>query len=88
MRNPLKDSEPLSARYTSRKSFYKKAEIRREGNKIILRSYNTDVAYIKNGKVVVLGRWGNTTTRHIKEFLQQHGFKIGSGSKMLKDYGK
>ena len=40
----------LEARYDTRKSFYGKAKVRTENGKIILRSYNTDVAYIKNGK--------------------------------------
>jgi hypothetical protein len=44
----------LETRNDSRKSFYGKATVKREGNKLILQSYNTDVAQIENGKATVL----------------------------------
>jgi len=76
----------LIPKNSSRKSFYNKARVRNEEGKIILKSYYTDVAYIKDGVAVVLGVWGGTTTSHIKEFLKQNGFKVGSGEQMFKDY--
>lgn len=78
----------LQPKYDSRKSFYGKAEVRAEDGKLILRSYNTDVAEIKNGKATVFGLYSNTTTRHIKEFLRQNGFKADNSKQMLEDYKK
>ena len=86
MINPLTKTEYLHSRYDTRASFYGKAKVRRKGNKIILRSYDTDVAYIKGGRAVVLGQWGITTSRHIKEFLKQHGFRADNTKQILKDY--
>ena len=76
----------LRAIHDSRKSFYGKANVREENGKIILRSYNTDVAYIKEGRAVVRGMYSNTTLRHIKEFLIQHGFEADSWKQIEKDY--
>lgn len=70
----------------SHKSFYRKAMVRREGNRLILRSYDTDVAYIEDGRAVVLGRYSNTTGRHIRAFLQTEGFRTGSFDQILKMY--
>ena len=85
-------SYELECRNDSRASFYGKARIEFKDNKKILVSYTTDVAYVEkleNGfcKVVVLGQWSNTTTRHIKEFLKQEGFKAENMKQILKDYG-
>jgi hypothetical protein len=77
----------LNVQYDSRKSFYGKAQVRTEGNRTILRSYSTDVAEIVDGKPVVYGMYSDTTARHIKEFLKQHGFKAESGKQIMKDYG-
>ena len=79
--------EELMIQYDSRKSFYKKAHVKTEDNKKILISYNTEVAYIKDGFAVVLGLYSMTTTRHIKEFLKQNGFKAENSKQILKDYG-
>ena len=78
----------LEARSDSRKSFYKKArvEVLDNGDKI-LTSYNTEVAKIINGKAIVLGQWSQTTSRHIKEFLKQEGFKVDDTKQVMKDYG-
>lgn len=80
--------ENLTPEYDSRKSFYGKAVVRDEDGKKILRSYNTDVACIENGKPVVYGLYSDTTTRHIKEFLKQNGFKAENGKQILADYGE
>lgn len=58
----------------SRKSFYGKARVREEEGKTILISYDTEVAYIENGKPIIKGMYSYTTARHIREFLAQHGF--------------
>lgn len=76
----------LNCTYDSRKSFYGKARVREEDGKLILISYTTEVAYIENGKASVLGEWSGTTSRHIKEFLRQNGFKAENTKQILKDY--
>ena len=76
----------LNVQYDSRNSFYGKAHIRTEDNKLILRSYTTDVAYIEDGEAVVNGTYSNTTLRHIKEFLKQNGFKADTSKQILTDY--
>lgn len=76
----------LTPKHDARASFYGKAFIRNENNKLVLRSYNTDVAFIKNGKATVNGTYSTTTLRHIKEFLKQEGFKAESKDQILKDY--
>ncbi len=76
----------LSCSYDSRASFYGKARVRTEDDKIILCSYSTDVAYIKNAVAVVNGSYSNTTLRHIKEFLKQNSFEADTSKQILKDY--
>ena len=78
----------LSTRYDSRKSFYHKARVRNENGKTILTSYQTDVAYIENGKAHVKGTYSSTTLRHIKEFLLQNGFKADNSKQIMNDYGE
>jgi len=78
----------LKPRYDSAKSFYKKAKVKQQNGKLILQSYQTDVAEIVNGKPYVKGTYSQTTTRHIKEFLKQQGFKVESTKQMMKDYGR
>jgi hypothetical protein len=77
----------LESKSDSRASFYGKAKVRVEYDKIILQSYNTDVAYIEDGMAHVNGLYSETTTRHIKEFLKQNGFRADSREQILKDYG-
>lgn len=76
----------LSCQYDRKQSFYGKAKVRVEGNRTILTSYTTDVAYIENGKAVVNGMYSNTTLRHIKEFLKQNGFIADSWKQIERDY--
>jgi hypothetical protein len=76
----------LQPKYDARASFYGKAKIRKEGNKLILQSYNTDVAVIENGRATVFGTYSMTTSRHIKEFLLQNGFKADNTKQIMKDY--
>jgi hypothetical protein len=76
----------LEPQYSRRKSFYGRAKVRTEGDKIILRSYSTDVAYIKEGRPVVSRSYSKTTSSHVKEFLLQQGFKADNMTQILKDY--
>ena len=76
----------LSTRYDSRKSFYGKARVDIFNGKQILYSYGTKVAEIDNGKPKVYGTYSITTSRHIKEFLLQNGFKAENTKQIMKDY--
>jgi len=78
----------LEPKHDSRKSFYGKAIVREENGKKILTSYSTDVAFIENGKATVKGIYSETTTRHIKEFLIQNGFKADNSKQIMADYGE
>lgn len=69
----------LKAYHDSRQSFYGKASTRysRDRKRLILTSYQTDVAYIDFAPVkrlVVKDTHSATTLRHIKEFAAQNGF--------------
>lgn len=84
MKNTEKtELEPI---FDSRKSFYKKAYTLTENNKITLLSYNTKVAEIKNDKAKIFDTYSPTTLRHIKEFLYQNGFKIGTKKELMEWY--
>ncbi len=67
-------SYELNADYDSRASFYGKATVRTEGNKTILTSYNTSVAYIEDGKAIVNGMYSNTTLRERKAFKWSNSY--------------
>lgn len=62
----------------SRKSFYKKAYVIEENGGKYLASYGTIVAKIDKDGAHVLGTYSTTTLRHIKDFLYQNGFKVGT----------
>lgn len=89
---PMRDLEP---HYDSRKSFYGKARVDDDypvkGAKVLV-SYNTPVVGIINGKVTLLRDgylgWSSspTTLRHVKDFLQQEGFKSGSSRELANMY--
>jgi hypothetical protein len=77
----------LKPEYDRRKSFYGKAKVFVEGNDKTLISYSVKVAEIKDGKPIVYGLYSNTTTRHIKDFLKQNGFKAETSKQIMQDYG-
>lgn len=72
--------------HDTRKSFYGKAKFEQLDNVKTLYSYHVKVAQIKNGKPEVFGTHSQTTLRHIKEFLQQNGFKAENKAQIVKDY--
>ncbi len=76
----------LSAQHDARQSFYGKAHVITDDEGIILRSYSTNVASIKNGVAKVFGIYSSTTLRHIKEFLLQNAFKAENQKQILADY--
>lgn len=81
----------LFPRHDRRKFFYGKAkEIYYDDGTVELRSYSTIVAKIPPPPSTpeVYGWYSDTTGRHIKEFLKQHGFKAENKSQILKDYYK
>ena len=78
--------EELQPIYSNVKSFYRKAKVLKNDDTIQLISYSTKVTEIKNGKAHIYGWYSATTTRHIKEFLQQNGFKTGTKAQLEKMY--
>ena len=79
----------LTPKFDSRKSFYGKAKISFEGDRRLLLSYGTPVAFIEPDlPPVMLDGWDSTQTtlRHVKEFLKQNGFKAESLEQMRRDY--
>ena len=85
----------LKPKYDSRKSFYQKAEVTihksvKNETVISLYSYDTLVSYIikERNRAIVLNTHSNTTLRHIKEFLLQHGFKAETKAQIEQDYIK
>ena len=78
--------EELRPIYSNVKSFYGKAKIIREKNTIKLQSYNTIIAEIKDGKLHINGFYSATSTKHLREFLKQNGFKIGTKKELEKMY--
>ena len=77
----------LKTEFSPQKSFYGKAKVKTEGGGLVLQSYETDVAKIVGGKAIVKGLYSHTTTRHIKDFLKQHGIKVKNSKQIMKDYG-
>ena len=78
--------KPLQTIYDSHKSFYNKAQTNNENGKLVLYSYNTEVAFIENNKAVVTNLQSITTLRHVKEFLLQNNFKVESKKQIISDY--
>ena len=79
----------LTPKFDSRKSFYGKAKISFEGDRRLLLSYGTPVAFIEPDRLpVMLDGWNSTQTtlRHVREFLKQNGFKADSKKQMQRDY--
>lgn len=83
----------LEPMFDVKKSFYGKAHVVLEANnngemvkKLI--SYSTHVASIVGDKVEVYGTYSATTLRHIKEFLYQNGFEVGTKAFIENNYIK
>ena len=79
----------LNTHYDARQSFYGKAQVfvNEEEEIKVLKSYNTFVAIIKGNHAFISETYSNTTLRHIKEFLKQNGFKVGTKQELIKMYG-
>jgi len=82
----MKTITGLIAINDNRKSFYDKAKVITDGKIIKLQSYNTIVAKINGGKARIIEIRSDTTLRHIKEFLFQQGFKIGTKKFLIETY--
>ena len=80
----MKNLKPI---YDNSKSFYEKAKVEIDGNRIVLYSYGSYVAFIENDAAYITGYYTQTTMRHIKEFLLQNGFEAVSKKQMMEDYG-
>lgn len=90
-RSIKEERREMTPQYDSRKSFYNKAHVvDDEDGTLTLYSYNTPVCEIKDGKVKLLPLWDSsqTTLRHVKEFLKQNGFDVGSKQMIAKMYGE
>ena len=74
----------LKPEYDSRASFYNKAET--DDDKLY--SYGTLVADIVDGEPVLYPDWSysQTTIRHVREWLRQHGFEAGSKADIAAKY--
>ena len=79
----MKNLKPI---YNTSQSFYEKAKVEIDGNRIILYSYGSYVAFIENDVAYITGDYTQTTFRHIKEFLLQNGFEAVSKKQMMEDY--
>ena len=94
-KKPLMESSyaKLDPKFDHRKSFYGKARVleKDDGTKVLY-SYGTPVVRIRNGEATLLTKgylgWSSspTTLRHVKDFLQQNGFKAGSYKDLAKMY--
>lgn len=86
-------AENLQPIYDSAKSFYGKAEVKREDQSLVLYSYETKVASYniftdEFSLHTEHPQWcSNTSLRHIKEFMQQRGLPKMSKSELTKNYG-
>lgn len=83
----LNEAPYLEPYYDARQSFYNKAFVNDEDD--TLYSYGTKVMEIRDGKPVITCRQdqiSQTTLRHIKEFLKQHGFAAISKQQIIRDY--
>ena len=82
--NNVRDIVP----HDSHKSFYGKAwEFTDYNGDTVLVSYQTRVARITpDGRCEVKGLYSATTTRHIKAWLQDHGFEYSDSRDILKRY--
>ena len=81
----------LAPVFDSHKSFYGKARVKVDGNTLQLVSYSTVVAivtYLPDGAKLarITGVYSRTTTRHIREFLRQHGFKPGREAELISEF--
>lgn len=64
-------NEELKA--TTQKSYYKKAYVLKDGENLYLRSYNTIVCGIVNGKFIrYWDGYSSTTMKHVNDFRVQH----------------
>lgn len=74
------ESMYLNPRYDSRKSFYNKAMVFEHKGNYLLKSYDTFVCAIINGKVIKLwDGYSMTTMRHINDFVAQFSNNANGG---------
>lgn len=78
----------LKPLHDSRNSFYNKATVSLDSDSVKLYSYKTLVAELTNKCRVakVYNVQSQTTLRHVKEFLKQHGFKADSKQQIVNNY--
>jgi hypothetical protein len=74
--------------FDSRKSFYGKAVVIDCEGVRYLKSYDTIVAQIEGDEAEIFGTYSPTTLRHIKDFLHQNDFEIGTKKQLETMYIK
>lgn len=81
----------LEPQFDSAKSFYHKAKVlRNDKGSIFLMSYSTIVLELKDATITndrkqhihIFNWYSLTTSRHINEFLRQHGYRAMSKKEM------
>ena len=77
----------LKVIYGSQKSFYNKANVLIDDSIKTLISYNTKICKIQDKQPkILIDNLSQTTLKHLKEFLQQEGFKADTRKQILNDY--
>lgn len=73
--NTLERIYDLVIKHSRQASFYGKAKVIYRDNKIILKSYDTEVCELEADTLEIkkIGYYSLTTQKHINEFLMQHG---------------
>lgn len=76
----------LSTRFDSRASFYGKAQVVIEGDTETLCSYSVPVVQKKGNTYLFSESWNasDTTLRHVKEYLRQHGWSSMTKAELAK----
>ena len=80
--------EELKPQFGNAKSFYRRAYVEKTHTGYRLTSYDSEVAEISDGRVLLGCDWdySRTTLRHVKEFLKQHGYKAENKEQIKRLY--
>ena len=93
----VEGTKPLQPQFSGQKSFYGKANVETiimdDVTMFKLYSYGTYLAFVavpvgapEKKFAYVFDTHSNTTLKHIKEFLLQHGLEVKSKAQIMKDY--
>ena len=77
----------LTPIYNNQKSFNGKAKVKIKEDLKMLFSYDIEVCRIENNQPkILIDTLSQTTSKHLKEFLLQEGFKADNKKQILNDY--